>query len=169
VRVIKKVKKIEVDPKNTFLFSDPHFDHKNIIRYCHRPFKNVNQMNETILKNYNKKVKKNSLVYFLGDMAYGRGSRGAIFWFKQLKGHIIWLKGNHDKRGYKETVIHVGDLYFKLSHFPANRGDWVGWFIHGHVHEKSPFIDFQHKQINVSVDVTGFKPVKLSDIIKKIK
>jgi len=160
---------MEINPKNTFLFSDPHFDHKNIIRYAHRPFKNVEQMNETILKNYNKKVKKDSLVYFLGDMAFGRGSRGANFWFKQLKGHIIYFRGNHDKRGYKETVIHVNDLYFKLVHNPRDAGDWKGWLIHGHVHDKSPFIDFQNQRINVSVDATGFKPVKLSDIIKKIK
>jgi calcineurin-like phosphoesterase family protein len=166
---ITKMKNREINPKNTFLFSDPHFDHKNIIKYCHRPFKNVEEMNNTILKNYNKRVKENSLVYFLGDMAYGRNSRPASFWFKQLKGHIIFFRGNHDKRGYRETVIHVDKLYLKLSHFPRNRGDWVGWMIHGHIHDKYPFIDYQNKMINVSVDATGFKPVKLSDIIKKIK
>jgi calcineurin-like phosphoesterase family protein len=160
---------MEVNPKNTFLFSDPHFDHKNIIKYCHRPFKTIEQMNETILKNYNKKVKQDSLVFFLGDMAFGKNARPYGYWFKQLKGHIIRFKGNHDKVGYKESVIHVKDQYFKLSHFPANKGNWTGWMIHGHVHNKSPFIDYQNKMINVSVDVTGFKPVKLSDIIKKIK
>jgi calcineurin-like phosphoesterase family protein len=162
-----------IDPKNTFLFSDPHFDHKNIIRYTHRPFEDVKHMNETILKNYNKTVKKDSLVYFLGDMTGPKAPQVANFWFnywfRQLKGHIIFLKGNHDPRGYRERVIHVDNLYFKLSHFPNNRGDWVGWMIHGHVHDKGPFIDFQNMKINVSVDVTGFKPVRLSDIIKKVK
>jgi len=166
---INKTKNKEINPKNTFLFSDPHFDHANIIKYCHRPFKNVDEMNNTILKNYNKTVKENSLVYFLGDMAFGRNSRPPGFWFKQLKGQIVYFRGNHDKKGYREMVIHVKDLYFKLSHFPTNRGDWVGWMIHGHVHDKSPFIDYQNKRINVSVDATGFKPVKLSDIIKKVK
>ena len=60
----------EINPRNTFLFSDPHFDHANIIRYCKRPFKNVELMNKTILNNYNKVVKDNSLVFFLGDMAF---------------------------------------------------------------------------------------------------
>jgi calcineurin-like phosphoesterase family protein len=160
---------MEINPKNTYLFSDPHFDHTNIIRYCHRPFKNIEEMNNIILKNYNKIVKTNSLVYFLGDMAFGRYSRPYGYWFKQLKGNIIRFKGNHDKKGYKETVIHVGDTYLKLSHFPSNRGDWVGWMVHGHVHDKNPFIDFQNKNINVSVDATGFKPVRLSDILRKIK
>jgi calcineurin-like phosphoesterase family protein len=159
----------EINPKNTFLFSDPHFDHKNIIRYAHRPFKNVEQMNKTILKNYNKIVKDNSSVFFLGDMTLRKGARGLNFWLKQLKGNIIYFRGNHDPRGYKETVIHVDNLYFKLSHFPRNRGDWVGWMIHGHVHDKWPFINYDYKTINVSVDVTGFKPVRLSDIIKAVK
>ncbi len=169
----------EINPKNTFLFSDPHFDHKNIIRFAHRPFKNVEQMNKTILKNYNKKVKKDSLVYFLGDMTLRgdmtirKGPKGRAFWynfwFNQLKGHIIYFKGNHDPKGFNETVIHVDNLYFKLSHFPRNRGDWVGWMIHGHVHDKWPFINYDYKTINVSVDVTGFKPVRLSDIIKAVK
>jgi calcineurin-like phosphoesterase family protein len=169
----------EINPKNTFLFSDPHFDHKNIIRYAHRPFKNVEQMNETILKNYNKTVKDNSLVFFLGDMTLRgdmkihKGPKGRAFWynfwFNKLKGHITFFKGNHDPEGFNETVIHFGNLYFKLSHFPSNRDDWVGWMIHGHVHDKWPFINYDYKTINVSVDVTGFKPVRLSDIIKAVK
>ena len=130
-------------------------------------------MNDTILRNYNKKVKKDSVVYFLGDMTGPKVPKVANFWFgywlKQLKGHIICLKGNHDRKGFTETVINVDDRYFKLIHDPRYAGDWKGWLIHGHVHDKSPFIDFQHNKINVSVDATGFKPVKLSDIIKKTK
>ena len=159
----------EINPKNTFLFSDPHFDHANIIRYCHRPFKSVEEMNKKILRNYNKVVKDDSLVFFLGDIAFGRNARPANYWFNQLRGHVIYFKGNHDRRGYREKVIHVDRHYFKLSHFPTNRGDWVGWMIHGHVHDKRPFIDYDAKMINVSVDVTDFKPVRLSEVIKRIK
>jgi len=158
-----------INPKNIFLFSDPHFGHINIIGLCHRPFGNVNQMNETILRNFNKVVRDSSLVYFLGDMAHGRNSKSYSYWFKQLNGHIIKLRGNHDTRGFRETVIHVGDLYFKLVHNPYNSGDWNGWIIHGHVHNKSPFIDFKNKRVNVSVDVTKFRPVRLSYILKIIR
>jgi len=160
---------MEVDPKNTFLFSDPHFDHTNIIRYCRRPFRDVEQMNDVILENYNRLVKEDSLVFFLGDMTLNKGSRSWCFWFSQLKGCIIYLKGNHDKRGFRELVIHVGSLYFKLVHDPYDRGDWSGWLIHGHKHDKWPFIDYGRKIVSVSVDVTGFKPVRLSDIVKRIK
>lgn len=159
----------KINPRNTFFFSDPHFDHANIIRYCKRPFRNVKEMNATILKNYNRVVKDGSLVFFLGDMGFGRNSRPENYWLSQLKGHVIYFKGNHDKRGFRQRVIKVDDTYFKLSHFPSERGDWTGWMIHGHVHNNRPFVDYKNKMINVSVDVTNFKPVRLSDILKKIK
>ena len=72
-------------------------------------------------------------------------------------------------RGYKEQVVNVDGIYFKMSHFPSNRGNWVGWMIHGHVHNRRPFIDYRTQMINVSVDATGFKPVRFSEIIKRIK
>lgn len=40
------------DAEHTFFTSDTHFNHANIIRFCNRPFKDVNQMNEVLIENY---------------------------------------------------------------------------------------------------------------------
>lgn len=41
-----------------YIISDTHFNHKNIINYCNRPFRDINEMNNTIIDNWNKSVKK---------------------------------------------------------------------------------------------------------------
>lgn len=113
--------------RKIFFYSDPHFNHANIIRYCNRPFKNVDQMNEALIKNYNFLVRDDDLVYFMGDLGLDKGLSVII---KQLKGKKILIKGNHDKlsnqayynMGFTAVLqyakIKVGKNYFTLSHYP---------------------------------------------------
>lgn len=44
-----------------YVTSDTHFNHENIIKYCKRPYENANKMNESLIKNWNKVVKKEDL------------------------------------------------------------------------------------------------------------
>ena len=55
------------DGSKVFFTSDTHFYHGNIIRFCNRPFKDVDMMNETIISNWNNTVGQDDIVFHLGD------------------------------------------------------------------------------------------------------
>jgi calcineurin-like phosphoesterase family protein len=60
---------------NVWFTSDFHLGHRNIIRYCNRPFDSTDDMDATILANLNKKVGENDILYFLGDFCLGGTNR----------------------------------------------------------------------------------------------
>ena len=167
-----------INPTNTFFFSDPHFGHRNIIEYCHRPFKDVDEMNEVILQRYNETVRDDSLVFFVGDMSFGRGSLAPKLWLSILKGSIIYIKGSHD-HGIRPTNLstcfhryhfaHAG-IHFQVAHIPTWESihGWSDWLIHGHTHS-TVMLDKAHHKICVCVEATDYRPVSLEKILEAIK
>lgn len=87
------VKYTKEEAKHIWVTSDTH--HANIIKYCNRPFSSVEEMNETIIENWNKVVSKGDIVYHLGDFALGDKSLIPDF-IRRLTGHISFIMGNHD-------------------------------------------------------------------------
>ena len=165
-----------LDPNNTFFISDFHFDHINIIKYCNRPFKTVEEMNSVMLSNYNKVIKDSSTVYFVGDMSFGRGSHTAKWWLSQLRGKIVYIKGSHDhgirptnlNTCFNSTVLDTGIGKVFIVHEPLQApSDWKDWVIHGHTH--SPWlIDSFRKHVCVGVEATNYAPISLQRIREEI-
>src|SRR3989338_5957029 len=156
-----------------FLISDLHLDHYNIIKYCNRPFSSVREMNFFIVNNWNTIVKNNDIVYFLGDMSFGKGSRKADYWLKKLNGKIIFIKGSHDKckniKFFNEYIMEYNNIKFLLIHDPDNlTKNWNGWIIHGHYHnhdlENYPFINGEKRRINVSIELINYKPLDIEKL-----
>jgi calcineurin-like phosphoesterase family protein len=162
--------------------SDTHLGHANIIKYCKRPFKSLESMNNRIISNWNSRVKDGDMVFHLGDFCFrnsndlrGEGVRlNADHWLSKLNGRIMVLKGNHDKNNsmnspIERMILSYGGKKILLLHNPIDieKIDRIKFdlILCGHVHEKWKK---QGKIINVGVDVWNFMPISLDEIIKEI-
>jgi len=155
-----------------YFIGDLHLDHENIIRYCDRPFPNADAMNKVLISNWKRAIKDYDIVYFLGDLAFGRHSRSTRYWRKQLTGKVIFIRGSHDRGiGRSKATLKYGQYTFIMVHNP-NDIEWTKkdnvWMIHGHTHNHNtnyPFINGDRNTINVSVELTKYKPVSIDFLL----
>lgn len=120
-----------------FFTSDCHFNHQNILEYEKESrgcFSTIEEMNEQIIYNWNKKVSKNDTVYILGDMFMG-GLDAIDEIMPRLKGKKILIRGNHDTNKRMERTLpyleEAYDIYnlkynkqmFVLCHYPLR--EWL--------------------------------------------
>lgn len=163
--------------KEYFIVSDLHLGHENIIKYCNRPFKTVDEMNSTIIKNWNSVVEPHYTVYCLGDIVMNKRYLPLI---DSLNGRKILVPGNHDIFEAKEYLKYFDDIRGYIvkekiifSHIPINKeiNDRFIGNVHGHLHEKNVMLN--NKQdlwyLNVSVEQINYTPVNLEEIIQIIK
>lgn len=167
-----------------FLSSDFHLGHFNIIKYCDRPFKTLEEMNEAIIQKHNSRVKDEDEVYFIGDFCFKNGKEGKLGegeqtkakeYLSRLKGRFIFIKGNHDRNNSlnvitQSLVIIHGGKRINLVHDP----DFVDFNYElnfcGHVHgnwrmkrliQGGKITDV----INVGVDVHNFYPKTIEELL----
>ena len=177
---------------NLFFVSDTHFGHKNIIKYCNRPFADVEEMKEGLIENWNNKVPKDGTVFHLGDFAFGGfpflesiGGGGG--------GGIYLILGNHDlKQSFQnrerllklfkgveyQMQINVDGKLIYMTHFPLlcfpDPEKNIALF--GHVHSgpnstgsDSPRLKYLYKnQYDVGVDNNNYTPISYAELISKI-
>jgi len=157
--------------------ADHHFDHKNIIKYCKRPFSGVGEMEVELFKRHNKVVKEDDTVYFIGDFTLKReGMRYSLQNIvTKLNGNIHLILGNHDRNdpffyheiGFKSvhTILEVEE--FTLVHDPAIANmNSSKPFLVGHIHN---IFKKSKNALNVGVDVWDFYPISIDQVRKEFK
>jgi calcineurin-like phosphoesterase family protein len=81
----------------TWFTADHHFGHKNIIKYCNRPFSDVEEMDKQLIGEWNDVVKDGDVVWHLGDFTLYHMADLESY-AGQLNGSMNILPGNHDWR-----------------------------------------------------------------------
>lgn len=170
-----------------YYIADTHFGHANIIKLSHRPFNTINEMDETLINNWNSKVTDDDDIYILGDFSYK--SKDPVAYLKRLKGKKHLIVGNHDSLllkdpNSKDYFVEIADMkmitdngtQIVLCHYPLV--EWNGYYkgvlhFYGHVHntfynETTKYARSMKNAYNIGVDIIGFEPCSLTEIVNNV-
>jgi calcineurin-like phosphoesterase family protein len=168
--------KISFRAEKTWFLADPHFGHDSIRRACNRPFKTVEEMDETLRQNL-KVVQDDETLVVVGDLTWNNKSDDDV---RRLPGkHKILVRGNHDKQvitksrkwsrvcDYLEATMLLSDNTKRMaviSHYPMV--SWAGArrsiHLHGHTHGAiAPIATEFGGRVDVGVDVWDYRPIRI--------
>jgi len=156
--------------RKTFLISDTHFGHSNIIRYCDRPFADADEMDQALIQNWNGVVSPSDKVYHLGDVMLSAKKLSIL---DQLNGTKILIRGNHDNFKLSQYTPYFKDVRathelagYLLSHIPVHDSQKYRFKgnIHGHTHEKNIDDPWYY---NISVEQINYTPITLEQAIDR--
>lgn len=169
-----------------FLTSDTHFNHNKDFIFKPRGFSTVEEMNETIVKNWNSVIADEDTVYMLGDVMMGEDLQAGLRLISKLKGQKYLAFGNHDtenrlkafktnhffkdiQMGYR---IKYGKKIFILTHYPtvtANGEDTRIINLFGHTHQQENFYEDRLYMYHIGMDSHNCIPICIDDIIAEIR
>ena len=172
---------------NTFFSADYHFAHTNILKYDNRPFKDIEEMKDVIIKKHNERVKQDDIMYFLGDFGFWASNNRAFRGegkpyspddiLKQMNGkHWFYIKGNHDKTSNKfkskieSSILNQNGLRIQLIHDPMYAKIDYDFTLCGHIHNLWKVKELYYCGeirliINVGCCAWNYYPVKLDELL----
>lgn len=163
--------------------SDTHWGHANVIRHANRPYSSLEDMNESLIYNWNKQVSNRDVVWHLGDFSFQKLPELKAT-LRRLNGQINLILGNHDdlilknkEELLKENFFHSIQAYKKLKYegqkiilLHYGMRVWDGshhgsWHAFGHSHNSLP----PHgKSCDVGVDSTiitnEYRPISFDEL-----
>ena len=167
----------------TWVTSDLHFGHKNIMSFCpdsRRRFRNdVDYMTEAMIKEWNDLIEPADTVYILGDVAFLSGHNAALVMMR-LNGIKILVEGNHDRKTlmdvnfrneFKEVHKYLDITYngtkVVMFHYPIAEWDQMhrgSVHLHGHLHGGISGME-KFRCRDMGMDATGMIAITMEDAI----
>lgn len=144
-----------------YYISDQHYSHYNVMaKFDKRPFNSTQEMDATMMKNWNNIVTDNDTVYILGDFSW-ETQGGWKNRLNALHGKKVLIIGNHDYKRMKDArklfeevtpykEVFDGNYKVIMCHYPIlayNKSYNENTFmLYGHVHnntdESKVILDF---------------------------
>lgn len=160
-----------------FITSDTFFGRKHIIKKAKRPFSSVDEMNKTLISNWNKVVKDNDIVYHLGNFAWDPFIAEEAL--NELNGNIIFMLGEYDDSLLElydifDNINILEDQIYKdpnlkavLSHWPLE--EWSGkknglYHYHGSTLKNLKTDLSKMNRVNVCCDNFNYTPQNIEDL-----
>ena len=171
----------------TWITSDLHFGHRNIMNFCPvsraRYNNDLDYMNEQMVIEWNERVSPEDLVYILGDVAFMPGDKAAQY-MRRLNGRKILVEGNHDRKT-------LNDKHFRESFEEVHKYLWINYDGHKIIMSHYPFLEWdqmhrgslhffghlhggqtgmeKYRCMDVGMDSTGEIVISLDRAIRMIK
>ena len=113
----------------TFFTSDLHLFQAEVLKYSNRPFENIKEYQDAIIKRWNSVVPSYGIVYILGDLGIVGRSKDINNLISKLHGTHVVIRGNHDKGSnylYKcgidvvleSATIYINNQRVEMNHCP---------------------------------------------------
>jgi calcineurin-like phosphoesterase family protein len=157
-----------------FFTSDQHFGHGGARGLFRRPFGSLAEMDHTMIARWNEAVRADDGVWHLGDFAVRQPALRMDELLASLAGRKHLITGNNDGpptvalagwasvQAYAE--LELDGAFLVLCHCPLRSWNLMGrgaLDLHGHSHGRLVPLP---RQIDVGVDVWGFRPITLAEI-----
>jgi calcineurin-like phosphoesterase family protein len=182
------IKFTQKEAEKLFFISDTHFHHESIIKFCKRPFNNVTEMDETLIKNWNDTIPEDGIVVFGGDFIMSSNKKYITSLVEKLNGKIYFIFGNHDYQNKLDRpdiislfhqTLNMGQFTVMDDDLPSGFGNHLNFIVthypfmfwrrgyihlHGHVHSgpdstASEIVPFHPMRHDIGVDNNGLKPL----------
>lgn len=158
-----------------FVTSNQQFGRPGAIKKYDRPFSSLEEMDKTLIENWNLTVSENDVVYVLGN--FGWDPTTVEKCINSLNGHIYFIEGEFDKATVDVSMLpnaenkieeigqidFIGEFDTCLTYWPLSI--WPGkYLLTGHPSNRIK-TNPSKKIINVSCDKWSYKPVNIKSII----
>ena len=195
---LEQIKPLKIDSlqQGIYFTSDLHFGHQNILRFCNRPWKTTEEMDEALIANWNSVVGPDDIVFNLGDFAFAPNWRWKEI-LSRLNGHHYLILGNHDISRFpgeyimslfegveQQMILKIDGRLVYLNHYPflCYGGTWrdpksAVYQLFGHVHsgpnisgkDSDKLVNLFPFQYDVGVDNNNYTPISWEQVEKIIQ